>query len=122
MLVRQASQSVTGPSIAAARLRDMQLSRRSRREWRIFFWFSLAAAVMSAWFSISIRSPDSSIATAIFVGVLTSLIIATPIALIELKRYRIPILRRLRRLPLPAYFAFKVAFYVVVILGGLMLS
>jgi adenylate cyclase len=100
----------------------MKLSGRSHREWRIFFWFSLTSAVLSACFSIAVRSPNNSIATAVFVGVLTSLIIATPIALIELKRSRNLMLRRLRRLPLSAYFALKVAFYVVVIMGGLMLS
>jgi adenylate cyclase len=100
----------------------MKLSRRSRREWRIVFWFSLASAVISSWFGISIRPSGGSIPIAIVVSVLTSLIIATPIALIELKRNRSPLLRRLRRLPLPVFFAFKVAFYIVVIVGGLMLG
>jgi adenylate cyclase len=100
----------------------MQLSRRSHREWRIFFWVSLAAAVVSSWFGITVRKPDSSIATAIVVSVVTSLCVATPILLVELKRYRIPLLRRVRRLPLPVYFAVKVAFYTVAIVGGLMLG
>jgi adenylate cyclase len=100
----------------------MQLSRRSHREWRIFFWFSLASAVISSWFGISVRPPGGSIAIAIVVSVVTSLIIATPIALLELQRYRIPLLRRLRRLPLPAFVAAKVSFYTAVIVGGLMLS
>jgi adenylate cyclase len=56
------------------------------------------------------------------VGVITSLIVATPILMVELKRYRFGFLRRLRRLPLAAFFAIKVAFYLVVIVGGLMLA
>jgi adenylate cyclase len=57
-----------------------------------------------------------------FVGVVTSLIIATPIALFELHNERIAFLRRLRRLPLAVYFGIKVVFYLVVIVGGLLLS
>ncbi len=53
---------------------------------------------------------------------MTSLIIATPIALFELKSERIAFLRRLRRLPLDVYFGIKVVFYLVVIIGGLLLS
>jgi adenylate cyclase len=48
--------------------------------------------------------------------------VATPILMVELKRYRFGFLRRLRRLPLAAFFAIKVAFYLVVIVGGLMLA
>ena len=98
----------------------MSLSRRARRNWRIFFWFSLTAAVLSACFGYWVR-PDTPIMSA-FVGVVTSLIIATPIALFELHNERIAFLRRLRRLPLAVYFGIKVVFYLVVIVGGLLLS
>ncbi len=100
----------------------MSLSRRARREWRIFFWVSLAAAVVSAYFGYSVRPPDTIPMVAAFVGVVTSLIIATPIALFELHNERIAFLRRLRRLPLVIYFGIKVVFYLVVIIGGLLLS
>jgi adenylate cyclase len=100
----------------------MSLSRRARREWRIFFWVSLAAAVVSAYFGYSVRPPDTIPMVAAFVGVVTSLIIATPIALFELHNERIAFLRRLRRLPLVIYFGIKVVFYLVVIVGGLLLS
>jgi adenylate cyclase len=98
----------------------MSLSRRARRNWRIFFWFSLAAAVVSAYFGYSVR-PDTPMVAA-FVGVVTSLIIATPIVLFELHNERIAFLRRLRRLPLVIYFGIKVVFYLVVIVGGLLLG
>ena len=100
----------------------MSLSRRARRDWRIFFWFSLASAVVSAYFGYSVRLPDTIPMVAAFVGVVTSLIIATPIALFELHNDRIALLRRLRRLPLVVYFGVKVVFYLVVIVGGLLLS
>jgi adenylate cyclase len=100
----------------------VSLSRRSRREWRIFLWVSLASAVVSAYFGYSIRPPGTSPMVGVFVGVVTSLIIATPILLVELRSERIALLRRLRRLPLVIYFGIKVAFYLVVIVGGLLLS
>jgi adenylate cyclase len=101
----------------------MRISRRSHREWRIFLRFSIACAVISIIFGYTIRSdPDTSFWRSALVSVITSVIVATPIILVELKRYRIPFLRNMRHLPLAAYFAIKVAFYLVAIVGGLMLS
>ena len=97
----------------------MQLSRRSHREWRIFFWVSLAAAAISAWFGYAVRTPNSSGVHAALTGVATSLIIATPLVLFVLKGDRLAVVRRLRRLPLAVYFLIRVVFYLVVILGGL---
>ena len=37
----------------------MSLSRRDRRNWRIFLWFSLTSAVVSAYFGYSVRPPDT---------------------------------------------------------------
>ena len=100
----------------------MSQSRRDRREWRLFLWVNLACAVVSAYFSYSLRPPGSSVMVALFSGVLTSLIIATPLVLLELRGERIALWRRLRRLPLVIYFGIKVIFYLVVIVGGLLLS
>jgi len=100
----------------------MRSSHRARREWRIFLWVSLASALLSAVFGNAIAPASTSIARAALVGVITSLIVATPILLVELKRWRSGFLRRLRRLPLAVFFVIKVAFYLVVIVGGLMLS
>ncbi len=100
----------------------MRSSHRARREWRIFLWVSLASAFLSAVFGNAVAPAGTSIARAGLVGVITSLIVATPILMVELKRYRFGFLRRLRRLPLAAFFAIKVAFYLVVIVGGLMLA
>jgi len=100
----------------------MRSSHRARREWRIFLWVSLASAIVSALFGNEVAPSGTPIVRAGLVGVITSLIVATPILLVELKRYRFGFLRRLRRLPLAAFFAIKVAFYLVVIVGGLMLA
>ena len=100
----------------------MSLSRRDRRDWRIFLWVSLASAVVSSYFGYTVSPPGTSVVTSTFVSVVTSLIIATPILLLELRSERIAFLRRLRRLPLGIYFGFKVVFYFVVIVGGLLLS
>lgn len=100
----------------------MRSSHRTRREWRIFLWVSLSSALLSAMFGNAIAPAGTPIPRAALVGVITSLIVATPILLVELKRWRFGFLRRLRRLPLAVFFGIKVVFYLVVIVGGLMLS
>ena len=52
----------------------------------------------------------------------TCLLIATPIVFMLVRGQRQGFMRRLRRLPLAAYFAFKVVFYFVVIVGGLLVA
>jgi adenylate cyclase len=97
----------------------MQLSRRSHREWRIILWVSLASAIVSAWFGVRIAPADQGPLLGMAQGLLSSLLIATPIVLVQAKGDRVA--RRLRRLPLAAFFAVKVVFYSIVIVGGLML-
>ena len=93
-------------------------SQRDRRNWRLFFRLSIASAVISALFGYS-QGPDTPLHS-LMTGVAGSIFIATPIMLLEIKGQR-RVLRRLRRLPLPAYLGLKIAFYLVVILGGLSL-
>jgi adenylate cyclase len=99
----------------------MNLSRRSRREWRIIFWIVLTSVPISAYFGYAIAPADAPPLEAAVNGALTSLLIATPIALLELKGARVAFLRRLRRLPLYVYFALRILLYFVVIIGGLLL-
>lgn len=99
----------------------MKLSRRDRHQWRIFFWVSLACAVVSACFGYFNRAGTDPPLHSIVEGISASLVIATPILLLELRGDRTDAYRRLRRLPLALYFALKVLFYFVVIVGGLML-
>lgn len=98
----------------------MNRSRRVRREWRFFFWVSLASAAVSAYFGYAVASPDDPPLRGVSHGVLASMLIATPIFFVEIRRRRISLLRRLRRLPLATFFTIKFAFYAVVIVGGLL--
>ncbi len=98
----------------------MTLSRRARREWRFFFWFSAASAAISAYFGYAVGAEDESAIRGAWHGVLASLLIATPITFVEIRGRRIALLRRLRRLPWAAFFTIKALFYVAVIIGGLL--
>src|SRR4051812_22070436 len=91
-------------------------SQRDRRNWRLFFGLSIGCALISALFGLS-QGPNTPLHS-LMLGIMGSLFIATPIMLLEIKGQR-RVLRRLRRLPLPAYLGLKIAFYLVVILVGL---
>ena len=93
---------------------------RNRREWRIILWISLGSAIISAYFSytLGIGPPWHSV----MAGVVNSILIATPILLFEVKGQRLRPVRRLRRLPLLWFFAFRMAFYIVVIVVGLIVA
>ena len=93
------------------------MTNRTRRSWRLAFWISLASLLISGWFGY--RVAEESRSHGALVGVLSSLAIATPIILFELQGQKLSLARRLRRLPLPLYFATRVAFYVLVIVLGL---
>jgi adenylate cyclase len=100
----------------------MSLSRRSRREWRIVLWFLLVSAVISAYFGFAVAPAGDTPLMGVAQGLLASLLIATPIAIVEVRRARFASLPWLRRLSLAAFFAVKVLFYFVVIINGLILS
>lgn len=100
----------------------MSLSRRDRREWRIILRGSLASAAVSAWFGVLVAPADEWRLRSATHGIITSLVIATPILIFLLRGERLAVMRRLRRRPLVVYFAFKVLFYFVVIVGGLLLA
>jgi adenylate cyclase len=91
-------------------------SQRDRRNWRFFFRLSIASALISAVFGYS-QGPGTPLHS-LLAGVMGSLFIATPLMLLEIKGQRL-VLRRLRRLPLPAYLGLKIACYLVVIIVGL---
>src|SRR6185437_11885612 len=117
----KAIRSANRSSICATLQRGMQIqmqSQRDRRNWRLFFRLSIASALISALFGYS-QGPDTPLHS-LMVGIAGSIFIATPIMLLEIKGQR-RVLRRLRRLPLPAYLGVKITFYLVVILGGLSL-
>jgi adenylate cyclase len=100
----------------------MTMSRRIRREWRIVLWISFASAAISAYFGYAIAPADDPPLMGVVQGILTSVLIATPVAFFEVRRARINSLAWMRRLPLASYFLVKVVFYCVVIVAGLVLS
>ncbi len=99
----------------------MKLSRRDRRDRRILLWVNLISAVPSAIFGFMASPIYASPFASALIGIVTSIMIATPIAFFELRSARLGLLRRLRRLPLAAYFAVKALIYFLVIIGGLVL-
>lgn len=99
----------------------MTFSRRDRWELRIVLGVNLVSAPVSATFgALTAPDPSSPLLSAI-IGVVTSILIATPIVLFEIRSSRPGRLRRLRRLPLVHYFALKVLVYFIIIIGGLFL-
>jgi adenylate cyclase len=99
----------------------MSISRRDRRDRRILLWVNLISAVPSAIFGFMASPIYASPFASALIGIVTSIMIATPIAFFELRSARLGPLRRLRRLPLAAYFAVKALIYFLVIIGGLVL-
>jgi adenylate cyclase len=97
----------------------VSLSQRDRRDWRIILWVSLASAVVSAYFGYTIAPAGTAPWISALLGVTNSVVIATPLIFLEVRSTQIGFLRQLRRLPLAFYFAYKVLFYLVVIIGGL---
>jgi len=100
----------------------MKMSRRSRREWRIILWVLMASAAISAWFGIKVGPENDPMLRSAIHGIVTSLVIATPIVIVQLKADSWAPLRRLRRLPLAVYFALKTLFYAAMIIGGLIVA
>lgn len=100
----------------------MRISRRNRREWRVIFWISLTSAVISAYFGHAVAPADEPPIRGVLQGILTSLLIGTPIIFFEVRRSRVDSLGWMRRLPLAGYFLVKVLFYCVVIVAGLIVS
>lgn len=95
---------------------------RDRREWRVILWLSLGSALISAYFGYAVGEGNVPGWRSALSGIINSLVIATPVVLFEVKGQRLGFVRRLRRLPLLWYFLFRVAFYSVIIVGGLIAS
>lgn len=93
------------------------MSNRDRRRWRIFFWLSVGFLVPSAYFGY--RAGGDSL-RGIATGLASSLFIASPILLYEVKGRRLAVVRRMQRLPLLLYFTIRVVLYVIIIVVGLM--
>jgi adenylate cyclase len=77
---------------------------------------------VSAWFGVRVGPTGEWWLRSATHGIVTSLVIATPIMALQLKGERLALLRRLQRFPLAVYFTIKVLIYFVVIVGGLLLA
>ncbi len=97
----------------------MSRSRRDRRDRRIILSVLLSSALASGLFGYLLTPAGVSRAISALIGVANALAIATPIVLFEVRSARLGPLHRLRRLPLAVYFGIKTAFYLAVIVGGL---
>jgi adenylate cyclase len=93
------------------------MTNRERRGWRVFLWLSLGALVPSVVFGIQVAETTLG---GIEAGIISCLFIATPVLLLEIKGRRLPIERRMRRLPLVIYLGIRVILYVVIIITGLL--
>jgi adenylate cyclase len=100
----------------------MSMSRRDRRDWRTIMWVMVICLVASAGQSAINRPEDSKLLPSVLEGCLDSVLIALPILLLEIRGDRVAWVKRLQRQPLVVYFAFKLLFYFVAIVGGLLIS
>ena len=100
----------------------MKASHRARRIRRIVVIVLVVSAAISAVFGYAIAPPGSPPLVSPLLGVANALMVATPIVLFELYRVRWAFARRLRRLPLLAYLALKIVYYLVCIVGGTILT
>ena len=98
----------------------MTLSQRERRDWRLILRLSVYSALVSAVFAWRVAPDSDPPLHRALTGVATSLVVATPILLVQIKGDHAT--RWLTRLPFAAQFAIKAAFFSIVILGGLALS
>ncbi len=100
----------------------MSVSHRARRDRRIVVTIVALSAVISAVFGYFVAPPGAWPLLSALWGVVNAILVATPIAVVEVYDAYWAFVRRLRRLPLLAFLAIKMLFYVVCIVGGTMLS
>jgi adenylate cyclase len=99
----------------------MRVSRRARRNRRIIVIVLMVSAAISAVFGYRVAPSGSPPYMSALLGVANAFAVATPILLFELYRARWAFARRLRRLPLLAFLALKIVYYLVCVVGGTVL-
>ena len=100
----------------------MNTSRRARREWRIILWVSLVSAFVSAGFGIRVAPAGEWWLRSAVHGIVTCLMVATPILTLQFRGENLALMRRLQRAPLAVYFIVRVLIYFAVIVVGLLLA
>ncbi len=99
----------------------MKAGHRAGRDRRIIVIVVLVSAAASAVFGYLAAPPGFSRLVSSLLGVVNAIAVATPIVLFEVYRTHWAFARRMRRLPLLAYLAFKNVYYLVCIVGGTVL-
>jgi len=100
----------------------MRSSRRARRDRRVIAIVLLVSVIVSVLVAPKIAPAGSSLWLSTLQGVCNALLVATPILVFEIYFMNGSFGRGLRRLPLVAYLAAKMLYYVTVIVGGSLLS
>ena len=100
----------------------MKLSRRDSREWRIILWVSLISAIVSAVFAVRVAPSGEWWLRSAVHGIVTCLVVATPILTLQFRGERLSLMRRLQRAPLVVYFIARVLIYFAVIVVGLLFA
>ncbi len=100
----------------------MVQSHRRQRERRILGIVVLSSAAVSAVFGYRISPDEAHRWESVLQSVLSSVLITAPVVLFEIQSARVAFLRRMRRLPLVVFFAIKVAIYLAIIVGGIVLA
>jgi len=99
----------------------MKAGHRAGRDRRTIVIVVLVSAAASAVFGYLAAPPGFSRLVSSLLGVVNAITVATPIVLFEVYRTHWAFARRMRRLPLLAYLAFKNVYYLVCIVGGTVL-
>lgn len=99
----------------------MRVGHRAGRDRRIIVIVVLVSAAASAVFGYLAAPPGTPRFMSSLLGVVNAFAVATPIVLFEVYRTHWAFARRMRRLPLLAYLAFKNVYYLACIVGGTVL-
>jgi adenylate cyclase len=102
--------------------RRMTTARRARRDRRVVGIVLVVSVLVSIAVSPRIAPAGSPLWQSSLQGICNALLVASPILFFEVYVMQWPFGRRLLRLPLVAYLGTKMLYYIVVIVGGSLLT
>jgi hypothetical protein len=97
---------------------SMKSNRRARRDRRVIVIVLVVSCIISALVGRRIAPAEASDLASAVQGIVSALVIAGPILMLEIYGMQSELGERMRRLPLPAYLGVKMLFYAVIIVGG----